>query len=122
MYLLALQITGIANPAIFKYRTLKDASREFERVSKAIGPSDGANSGQGEFMTITDDYGHSRALWGHHIQHPALIDMERDIEVQAEMALWQARGQTKANQKIQNDPRLNLTAGAGQMIRPPFNQ
>lgn len=120
MYLLALQLSGIANPAVFKFKNLKDASREFERVTKAIGPNAGTVSE--EFMTITDDYGHTRALWSHHIQHPAMIDMERDMEVQAEMAMWQARGQLKANQKIQGDPRLALAAGGTiSLARPPFN-
>lgn len=116
MFLLALQLHQIAQPAIFKFKAKADAEREFEAVSKAIGPNDANGRVPAPFLTIEDDFGHKRTLWAHHINHPALIDMDRDIDSQAQMAVFQARGQAQANRAIQADPSLRLATMSGGQI------
>jgi hypothetical protein len=118
MHLIALQLTNVAQPAIFKFNAAKDAKREFEAILKAIGPS---NSDSDEllmsaFLVIEDDHGHKRGLYAHRIENAALIDMTRDLASQAEMAVLQARGQAQANRAVAADPALRLATA----VAAPF--
>lgn len=116
MFLLALQLQHVAQPAIFKFKAKKDAEREFESVLKTVEPHRGAGMITPPFIMIQDDYGHKRALYTHTIDNVALIDMEMDMESQAQMAVFQARGQAQANRAVQADPSLRLATMQGGQI------
>jgi hypothetical protein len=105
MHLLALQFLNVVQPVIFKFNNLKTAKAEFENVCQAFGPS---NENLPSFLLMEDDYGHIRAFWGSQVQNAALIDAERDIASQAELAVLQQRGQAQANRMAQMDPTLRL--------------
>lgn len=116
MFLLALQLQNVAQPAIFKFKQKRDADREFEAILKAISPNTDGNTTVA-FLLIEDDFGHKRALYAYQIEHPTLIDMEKDADSQAQMAVFQARAQAQANRAVQADPSLRLaTMSQGQIL------
>lgn len=116
MFLLALQLQHVAQPAIFKFKQKRDADREFETILKAVGPNnDGGTTGA--FLLIEDDYGQKRALYAYQIENTTLIDMEMDSDAQAQMTVFQARAQAQANRAVQADPSLRLaTMSQGQIL------
>lgn len=115
--MLALQLTNIANPVIFKFNKKATAEKQFETVMQAIGPRDGTEY-RPTFLLIEDDHGHKRGLWASIIETPALIDLERDMDSQAQMQVFQARAQHKAQRLIQADPALRLaTVPGGQLLQ-----
>jgi hypothetical protein len=67
-------------------------------------------------MLIQDDYGHKRAFWPYSVENIALIDMEKDMDSQAQMAVIQARGQSQAQRAVQADPSIRLATMAGGQI------
>jgi hypothetical protein len=117
VWMLALQLQNIANPVIFKFNHQNEADRVFDLVANAIGPSEGGDAlGKSAFLVINDDYGQKRALWAHEVQNVAVIDVEKDIKGQAEMAVWQNRGNAMAQRMVQKDPRSQIV----EVTRAPF--
>ena len=115
MFLIILQVQGAQQPTVLKFKALKAAEDLFKTLNKAIGPHADSMAFSNEYLVMVDDYGHRKGIWSHHIQSVDLIDVQQDLESQAENALWNARAQQKANMLVQNDPRLKLQQSA-----PPF--
>lgn len=108
MYLLAVQLTHMANPALFKFNGKPRADKEFEAVQMASGPAENAAFSP-KYLVIEDDHGHKRCFWSSNVENVALIDMEKDIDGQIQMQLLQHRGQAKGQRLAQADPSLRLT-------------
>lgn len=117
MHLLSLQLHGIQLPTHLKFKTEKDAKREYDAIVKAIEPRDLKSAPT--FLNIQDDYGHSIALWSSLIAFPQLVDFEADVVCQAEIQVSQARGQAQANRAMQSDPALKFAMGQGGGIMMP---
>jgi hypothetical protein len=113
MHLLTIQIQQLAQPLVCRFKAGEDAKREYATLTTALGPTIEGVDDSG-FIKITDDYGHDVAFWTHHITHLGLIDLDKDLIAQAEIAVLQARGQARANQAVQSDPMARFISGAGQ--------
>lgn len=114
MHLLTIQIQQLAQPLVCRFKAAGDAEREYARLVKEMGPPDTRSDSPG-FLQITDDYSHEVAFWSHTVTHAGLIDLEQDLAAQAEVAVFQARAQARANQAVSSDPMQRLLSGAGML-------
>jgi hypothetical protein len=104
---------------MFKFKTHGKADREFAALWKLFQPIPEGEADPGPYtMLIEDDFGHKRAFWSSDVQNVALIDMEGDMDSQAQVAVLQARAQAQANRAVQADPALRLaTMSGGQLLQ-----
>lgn len=114
MWLLVIQFRGITNPVVFKFKALKPAKDWFEMIANGM-----EDSGYTKLFDVQDDFGHRRAFHPHSVEHPAMLDLAQDIEGNAEVQLWNTRGQVAAQRKVQSDPALKFAAAVQGGIQLP---
>lgn len=110
MYVLLLQLKGIAIPINFRFRSKAPAQAVFDRIIEAMR----ADTYSLEPLLIEDDFSQVRAIPVVYIEHPGLIDVAQDYEAQAEMGVMQAKRQALMQRTLNADPALRILANAGQ--------
>lgn len=102
MYLLHIIVAGREQPIALAFDKFSDAAREAERIFAGAGAAG-----------VADDYGMRPYIPAASIQGAFIVDLTRQLQMQVELSLANARAQMEAQQKVNADPRMRL-AMAGQ--------
>lgn len=110
LFNVALRFQDREQPLILNYKTHKDAEMAFKRLSHA--------DPDPVWIELADDYGHRFFGPRDMIVAVYLADIEREMEVQIEVKMIEARANTDLQRRANSDAKLQLSA---RMNAPPPN-
>jgi hypothetical protein len=98
MFLLTVQLEGVGQACVFRFRTREAALKQYQSVQEVMAECTMNTEIRGH-LSISDDFGNEAIVLWHGIENVQIIDVARDIEAQVELALMQQRAQ----QRVEND-------------------